>query len=61
MKLFESRNKDTDVENKYMDTKGEKGNWETGTDIYKLLYIKQITNENLLYSTENSTQCSMVT
>ena len=61
MKLFESRNKDTDVENKCMDTKGEKGNWETGMDIYKLLYIKQRTNENLLYSTENSTQCSMVT
>ena len=26
-------------------------NWETGTDIYILLYMKQITNENLLYST----------
>ena len=26
-------------------------NWETGTDIYIRLYMKQITNENLLYST----------
>ena len=26
-----------------------------------LLCIKSITNENLLYSTENSTQCSLVT
>ena len=45
-----------------MDTKGEKGwgdgmNWEIGIDIYTLLIlcIKYITNENLLYSTGNST------
>ena len=30
-------------------------NWEIGIDIYTLLYIKQMTNENLLYSTGNST------
>ena len=38
-------------------------NWEIGIDIYTLLIlcIKQITNENLLYSTGNSTQCSVVT
>ena len=36
-------------------------NWETGIDIYTLLCIKQVTNENLLYSTGNSTQCSVVT
>ena len=38
-------------------------NWETGIDIYTLLIlcIKYITNENLLYSTGNSTQCSVVT
>ena len=31
-------------------------NWETGIDIYTVLIlcIKQITNESLLYSTENS-------
>ena len=33
-------------------------NWETVTDIHTLLYIKQITNKELLYSTENSTQYS---
>ena len=49
-----------------MDTKGEGGdgiNWEIGTDIDILfiLCIKQITNENLFYSTGNSTQCSVVT
>ena len=35
---------ETDLENKVMVTKGEKGregiNWEIGTDIYTLLYIK---------------------
>jgi len=30
-------------------------NWEIGIDIYRLLYIKQITNKGLLYSTGNST------
>ena len=40
-----------------MVTKGESDemNWEIGIDIYTLLYIKQITNKNLLYSTGNST------
>ena len=28
--------------------------WEIGTDIYTLLCIKEITNENRLYSTGNS-------
>jgi len=38
-------------------------NWETGIDTYTLqiLYIKQVTNENLLHSTGNSTRCSVVT
>ena len=31
-------------------------NWEIQIDVYTLLYIKQITNQNLLYSTRNSTQ-----
>ena len=47
-----------------MDAKGGRGrgmNWEIGLDIYTLLYIKEITSENLLYSTGNSTRCSVVT
>ena len=47
-----------------MDIKGGSGggmNWETGIDIYTLLCIKYITKENPLYSTGNSTQCSVVT
>ena len=44
--------------------RGEKGGgmyWEIGIDIYTVLCIKQITNENLLYSTGNSTPCSVET
>ena len=35
-------------------------NWETGIDIYILLYIKQKTNEHLQSSTGDSTHCSVV-
>ena len=35
-------------------------NWEIGIDIYTLLYIKQITNKDLLYSTGNSIQYSVM-
>ena len=31
-------------------------NWEVGIDIYTLLYIKQMTNKDLLYSTGHSIQ-----
>ena len=49
---LQRRNRDSDVENKSMDTKGDGGsgmNWEIGIDIYTLICIKQITNKNLLY------------
>ena len=36
-------------------------NWEIGIDIYTLLCIKLIANENLVYSTGNSSQYSAVT
>ena len=36
-------------------------NWETGIDIYTLLYIKYITNKDLVYVTRNSTQYSVMT
>ena len=35
-------------------------NWETEIDKYMLLYIKQITNKDLVYSTENETQWSVM-
>ena len=40
---LQNRNADTDVENKCMDTKEEKGNgmiWEVGIDMYILLCVK---------------------
>ena len=36
-------------------------NWEIGIDVYTLLYIKQLTNKDLPYSTGNSTQYSIMT
>ena len=35
-------------------------NWKIGIDVYTLLYIKYITNKELLYSTGNSTQYSLM-
>ena len=42
--IYEVQIRDTDVENKHMDTKGYKGrsggmNWETGIDIYAYVDI----------------------
>ena len=47
----------------YHTRRGEEGriNWEIGIDMYTLLYIKHITNKNLLYSTQNPTQYSIMT
>ena len=48
-RFHQGRNRDTDVENKYMDTKGGNGgwgvggggmNWATGIDIYTLICTK---------------------
>ena len=36
-------------------------NYKFGINIYTLLYIKQITNMDLLYSTGNSTQYFVIT
>ena len=36
---------------------GGRDSSEFGIDMYTLLYLKQITNKNLLYSTGNSAQC----
>ena len=60
---LQSKNRDTDRENKPMDTKGiESGmNWEIRTDMYTLLGIKQVIKENLFHSTRGlSTQCSVM-
>ena len=43
--------------------KGEGGgiDWELGIDMYTLLYLKQITNKVLLYSTGSTAQYSVIT
>ena len=54
----------TDTENKLMVKEGERWggiNEEVGINIYILLYTKEITNKNLLYGTENYTQCFVIT
>ena len=38
---------------------GGRLNWEIVIDIYTLLYIKKITNKDLLYSVGNASQCSI--
>ena len=61
MNGLQGRNRDTDVENKHMDTKGGKWggggggvmNWEIGIGMYILICIKWITNRNLLYKKIN--------
>ena len=35
-------------------------NWEIEIDVYILVYIKWITNKDLLYTTGNSTQYSVM-
>ena len=43
-----------------MVTRGKWGgiNWDIGIDIYTLLHIKQITNKDLLYSTNSTQYCN---
>ena len=57
---MQGRNRDTDVENKRMDTKGGKPRWGGGgmnwvieIDRYTLMCIKLITNKKLLYKIIN--------
>ena len=45
----------------YQGGKGGGIDWEIGIDIYTLLCVKQVTNKDLLYSTGNSAQHSVMT
>ena len=50
MNLF-TKQKYTEIKIKFMVTKEERGveiNWESGINIYTLLYIKQINNKDIL-------------
>ena len=65
LSYLQTRNRDTDIESKHLDTKGgEVGgmNWEFGTDIYVLpITCKIVSAENLLNSAGDASQCSVVT
>ena len=65
MNYLQNRNRLTDIKNKLTVTKGEmwRGgiNQELGMNIHTLLYIRQITNKDLLHSTGNSAQYSVIT
>ena len=45
----------------YQGKEGGVVNWEIEIDRYTRLYIKQVTSEDLLYSTGNSTQYFVMT
>ena len=56
--------RDTDIENRLVDTVGEgEGwtNWERSMETYILPYVKQIASGNLLYDAGSSAQYSMTT
>ena len=44
-----------------LSTNSLKNDWEFGTDMHTRLYLKQICNKNLQYSTETSAQYSVIT
>ena len=58
---LEGRNRDADIENRLVDTAGEREggrNWESSTEICTLPYI---TSGKLLYNAGSSNQCSVTT
>ena len=57
MNLF-TKEKQTEIE--LMVTSGGGIDWEFGMDMYTLLYLKQVTNNDLLYSIDNSAQLFIV-
>ena len=71
--MFQGRNRDTDIENKPVDTAGEgEGgrNWESSVDIYTLPCVKQMASFSRsslaasgkpLYNIGSSAQCSVMT
>ena len=51
--------RETDLENELMVARGQGIVKEFGVIMYTLLYLKWITNKDLLYSTGKSAQCHM--
>ena len=60
-KQIEKKNRLTDIENRKETYGYQRGEGEFGISRYKLLYIKQINNKVLLYSTGNYSQYLVIT
>ena len=61
MNLFTKQKHRLREQNRGDQGEGQGGtDWEFGIEVYKLLYFKWINNKNLLYSTENSAQYSVI-
>ena len=61
---MQGRNRDADVENRYVDTEqeGEGGmSWESRIDIDTLPCVKQLASGRLLHSPGSSIRCSVIT
>ena len=54
--FIKKRNRLRDLEKQLMIVRGKEVR-EFGMDMYTVLYLKCVTNKDLLYSTWNSTQC----
>ena len=62
--LLQDRNRETDLENRFMDTgrEGEGGtNGESCPDINTVPCTNEIASRKLLYSTGSTAQCSVMT
>ena len=62
--LFTKQKQTHRFRNEFMVTGGKGGggiDWEFGIDMYTLLYLKQITHKDLIHSTGNSAQYSVIT
>ena len=59
MNLF-TKQKQTDLRTNYAYQRGET-DWDFRTDMYTLLFLKQITSKDLLNSTGNSAQYFVIT
>ena len=57
MNLLTKQKRFTDLENELMVAEGEGIVRDFGKVMYTLLYLKWLTNKDLLYSTGNSAQC----
>ena len=59
--IYEREMRLTDLENEFTAIRRGGTEWEFGIDMYTLLFLKEKTNKNLLHSTGNLAQYSVIT